>query len=281
MAMAEIPAYAFAPLKRVLNSTLILNELLHLSIDGLGMISNRPRMVEASIKWDRALNNALDRELKEEVAKRWEADLQKANSDAAFTNKECDEEYPLLHAFFLVGAWAALEAGVEDMLVGILVSEPIALVSDVFAKIRVPLSKYEQLDKEERMRLLLSELQRANASGLAQGVNAFERALDAFALSGPVQDTLRDTLWNLNNIRNVIVHRDSRADSRFVENCPSLGFTLGERILVNHKTYSELTREIDHYVIVLMRRLCKRYDAPLPESLGKWANEVFPEETAN
>jgi hypothetical protein len=256
--MAEkIPGYAFKPLHGCLTSIFNLNRLLHLSMRGLGIISRRPWMVERII--------TLTKEAGKEVTEDMEVDLRSANEDAEFTNREIERGYPLLHAFTVVGYWSALESGVEDMLVGVMCNEPSVLEATSFAKIRVPLSKYEQLDKEERMRFLLSELQRNEASGSTQGVNTFENVLDIFGLNGEVDAPTKEGLWKLNNLRNTIVHRNSRADRRLVENCPSLNISIGDHVTVDHNTYESLTESVLNYILILMRRLGTRYDAPVPK----------------
>jgi hypothetical protein len=243
---------------------LTMHKLLHLSIDGLGIVSKRPDMVQRLI--------SLTEQIGDEVTDDLKTDLEKATSNADFVSKEGSRGYPLLHAFTLVGIWAALEAGVEDMLVGILCNEPAVLTTYAFEKIKIPLTKYEQLDKEERMRFLLSEIQREYTSGLAQGVKAFESALYVFNLSGPVDPAIGDALWKINNLRNVIVHRDSRADRRFVENCPFMNLKIGDRVLVDHETFASLSEHVIRYIVVLIRRIGIRYSAPVPPGI----DAIFP-----
>src|SRR2546430_402202 len=45
----KIPDYAFNPLRRCLDSVFITNRLLHLSVNGLQIILNRPQMVQRLI----------------------------------------------------------------------------------------------------------------------------------------------------------------------------------------------------------------------------------------
>jgi hypothetical protein len=255
----RIPDYAFDPLRRCLDSVFITNRLLHLSVNGLQIISNRPQMVQRVI--DLTVQSG------QEVTAELNSDLENATADAAFTRTERDNDFPLLHAYTLVGQWGALEAGIEDMLVGILVNEPKVLEKDDFAKVKIPLSKYELLDQEERMRFLLSEVQRAHSSGIAQGVNTFENVLQVFDLSGPIEEDVRIGLWEMNHMRNVLVHRDSRADLRLTQACPSINLKVGDRVLVNHGRYGYYSNILIDYIRLVICRLGKRYDAPPP----KWA----------
>jgi hypothetical protein len=259
----EIPDYAFKPLRRCLDAIFITNNLLHLSVNGLRIILNKPKMVQRLIDLSIAAGK--------EVTAEMNSDLKNATEDAAFVMNERANDFPLLHAYTFVGQWGALESAIEDMLVGILVHEAKILEKDDFTKIKIPLSKYEVLDKEERMRFLLSEVQRTQNSGIAQGVNTFENVLKVFDLSGPVEEDLRTGLWEMNHVRNVLVHRDARADLRLVQACPSINLKVGERVLINHQKYGYYSNVFIDYIRLLTCRLGKRYNAAPPE----WALPGF------
>jgi hypothetical protein len=111
----KIPDYSFNSFRRCLDSIFIANGLLRLSVNGLQIISNRPQMVQRLID--------LTVKAEQEVTAELKSDLEEATADAAFTRNERDNDFPYLHAYTLVGQWGALEAGIEDMLVGILVNE--------------------------------------------------------------------------------------------------------------------------------------------------------------
>jgi hypothetical protein len=221
-------------------------------------------MVERIIELTRLVGDEITEEMKSDKAQ--------AAEDAAFTTNEREQGFPHLHAYTLVGMWGALEAGVEDMLVGILLHEPALLLKPEFGKIRIPFAKFEELDKEERMRFLLSEVQRGESSGLAQGVTGFENVLQVFDLSGPVTEEIRKPLWEMNHTRNVTVHRDLRADLRLIQACPWVNLKVGDRIFTNHAKVDFFLVGVVNYLIVLVGRLGARYGAPLP----KWAREPFP-----
>jgi hypothetical protein len=250
--MAEkIPAYAIEPLRRCLRSLKTSDELLHISMRGIGIVSNFPKMSQRMIDLTAELGNEITDDLK--------ADLEESKRLANFADDELKNGFPFLHAFATVGAWSTLEVTIEDMLVGILVNEPEILGKPDFAKIRVPLAKYELLDKEERMRLILSELVRAQAATAGQGVNTFESVLQCFELSGEVDEGVRKLLWELNHVRNIIVHRDSYADLRLLHSCPWLHLKTGDRILIDHEKYGSYVETISKYGATLVGRLEKRY----------------------
>jgi hypothetical protein len=252
----KIPNYAIEPLMRCKDSLLYALKMLKLCVDGISIITRRPQMTQRIID--------LTVQVGEEVTPKLKSELKNATEEANFAENELQNGFPFLNAHALVGAWGSLEAAVEDMLVNILVNEPKSLEKEEFAKIRVPLPKFEALDKEDRMRFLLGEVQRARAVGIVQGVDAFEKSLQPFGLTGMVDEDSKKMLWEMNHLRNVIVHRDSLADVHLVQACPWLNLKLGDRVLVNDEKYGLCSDAVFEYLKILARRLAERYGALPP-----------------
>ena len=253
----KIHEYARKPLRRCLESLLNSLKVLHLCMRGISMVTATPRMIQRVID----LTVQVGRDVTADV----ESDLEMATKEADFAESERKNGFPFLHAYSLVGAWGALEAAVEDMVVGILANEPEALDKEEFAKIRVPLSKFEVLDREDRIRFLVSEVERTLSVGAGQGVDTFEKLLQVIGLSGTVEGDTKKMLWEMNHVRNVIVHRDSLADLRLVQACPWLNLKVGDHVPINHQKYGLYHDAEFAYVKVLVRRLAERYGAPVPD----------------
>jgi hypothetical protein len=199
------------------------------------------------------------------------ASLERARKAAEFAAKECDTGFPLLHDFTLVGMWGAFEAAIEDVIVAILSNEPALLRADPFAKIRIPLAEFEALEKEDRMRILLRELQRTLRSDQRQGVTGFEAILGAVGLSGEIKDAVKESIWEMNHARNVIVHRRSCVDRTFVAACPKLGVRIGDRIPINHDLLGRYVSSLAAYATEIIYRIGTRYGVemgPRSESIS-------------
>jgi hypothetical protein len=197
--------------------------------------------------------------------------LERARRDAEFAAKECDTGFPLLHEFTLVGMWGAFEAAIEDVIVAILSNEPALLCADQFAKIRIPLSEFETLEKEDRMKILLRELQRTLRSDQRQGVSCFEAVLGVVGLSGEIKEAVREDIWEMHHARNVIVHRRSCADRTFVAACPKLGVRIGDRIPIDHDLLGRYVNSLAIYATEIIYRIGTRYGVdmgPKPESIS-------------
>jgi hypothetical protein len=242
-----LPAYVADPLLGFLDYWKESERLLHAAIQGISMLTAMPKAVEALAKAGRLGESDP-----------YSESLEKARAAADFAEKERARGFPLLHAHALVGAWGAFEAAVEDTVVGILVNEPAALGNEALARVRVPVAEFELLDKEDRMRLLLTEAQRSRASGRG-GVDVFESLLEFVGLSGSVEPAVKDTIWELHHVRNVIVHRGSRADRRLVRDCPWMGLKVGDKVIVTHEALGKYTKALCEYTLVVARRMRKHY----------------------
>jgi hypothetical protein len=221
--------------------------VLQLSIKGIIQISRQMPLLEAldNLERVRAENSGKPIEPK---------DFKDARIEAEFARQEIEKEFPLLNAHSLVTIWSALEALFEDVLVAHIINRPEILKEDAFQKTRIPLATYEQLNQEDKARLLLYELQRGLSSEQRLGLDCFESLLKIVGLAGKVEDSIRRDIYELQQLRHTIVHRASLADRKLVEACPWLKLTSGERILISHDQYRRLITSVQKYVTVVIER---------------------------
>jgi hypothetical protein len=254
---SNIPIYTGEPLMGFLENQKVVFQLLHLCVTGMAALQEIPHYMDMFIKGGYQYRQDLsDVEAKIEYEKE-HAEFQQV---AALANQEETRGFPLLYAHTLVSLWGALEFAVEDVLVGILCNEPQVLKEPCFSKLKVFVSDFENLDRDERMRLILSEMSRDRGAGRrSQGVDHFEYILAPFGLSGPVEDDVKTCFWTMHNLRNVIVHRFSIADSRLVEACPWLNLKSGEPVIITRKQLEDFRKALCIYVNYLARRLAIRY----------------------
>jgi hypothetical protein len=252
----RLPDYVREPVIGCIDSLHYMLMLLAISARGIGTVSRYPEMVQRVIdlklEAKKLGSTKPEYEVTDDLKHKEEADKL-----GKFAADEVKNGFPFLHAFVTVGVWGILEVVVEDVLLGILLNEPASRDKDEIAKIRIPLSKYEDLDKEERMRFVLAELSRGNAP--AQGISGFETLLRVFDLSGEVDETVKKNLWEMNHVRNVILHRGSYADSRLVQSCPWMGLKVGDRVLIDHERFGRYFDAANAYNKALQHRLDKRY----------------------
>lgn len=252
-----MPEWALEPMKRFMKYGEESHTLLHMSMRGILVLRGMPRVVEVLAKV---------RSLDDDKSDDPRTELEEAQKIAKLAETENERRFPLLHAHSLIGMWAAFEASVEDMLVGFLINDPNVLENDVFRKIRIRLGEFELLEKEERMRFLLSEFERNQSAGRKQGVDRFEMLLEPFGLSGAIDAEIKKNIREMHHIRNVLVHRAGKADRRIVEGCPWLGLSLGQNVTVSPEAMSRYEHSLVRYMTELIYRCGPKFGVDLRPS---------------
>jgi len=121
------------------------------------------------------------------------------------------------------------------------------------------------LERDERMRLLVQELRRGQALDQTQGIDGLERLLSHIGLSGEVKAETKKAMWEIQNIRNVIVHRGSIADRRLIKHCPWTGLKVGDEVKVSHTDIHKYDTALHDYILTIIRRLAAKYDVAIDE----------------
>jgi hypothetical protein len=191
----------------------------------------------------------------EPVAEDREQRLEEARKRAEFAQQETERGFPLLHAHSLVGIWGALEVFVREMIVAWLLNVPEALASEELSNIKVPLALFERLSPPERMEALVDELDRHMHASLRAGVSRFEYLLKPLGLAGHVRSSRRRALHEMHQLRNAIVHARGIADRRLVEQCPQLGYRVGDPIRVTLEGYTEYYVQALYYELDILDRV--------------------------
>jgi hypothetical protein len=246
------PTYATEPLHRFTEYADSATQLIRVSMRAIHATRSTPRLIRAIGK------------VKKYAVPEWDdtdhnSQLQQADDDAKFAEEQCAAGFPLLQEFTLVGFWGAFEAFVEDLVIGIISNEPEHLRAEPFAKVRIPLAEFETLGKDDRMRMLLRELQRTLRADQRRGVNSFEAILNSVNLSGPVPEEFREAIWEMHHVRNLIVHRGSCVDRTFADACPRVSVKVGGRIKVSHEQLSHYVIALFEYGAIVADRINNRY----------------------
>jgi hypothetical protein len=260
-----LPTYASAPLRRFSAYLKESDRLLHLSMRGISMLRAMPDVLEALAPWneDSSEVTKLDKSVSDDETHPMKTEIETAKEEAGFAEKEVTSGFPLLHAHTLVGLWSAVEASIEDMLVAILLNEPVALESPVFSKLRVSLAEFERFGRAERMRFLLSEILRLPGNGGKQGADRFEVLLEPFGLSGPIEADVKKLMWEAHHLRNIIVHRAGFPDQRFITACPWVKVRPKEPVQITHIALRDYGVALAQYLLTIAHRLGVRYDVDI------------------
>lgn len=278
----DLPNYAADPLRRFLECMRACERLVHMSMEGISMLRGVPKILEVLERVRPLIESANEESANEALTasgpRKVLTRLERARAEADFAQKECDDGFPLLHAHTLMGLWGAFEAAIEDMVVGILSNESELLKEPAIGRLRMSVAEYETLDKEERMRAILGEIQRNVSSGAKEsGVGIFQSVLEKIGLAGQVPGDLSKTMWEIQNVRNCLVHRSGIADRRLITNCPWLNLKIGDSVVVKHGELARYVAAMCEYVVVLSLRLGARYGVDVQARIDSVHSKKDPE----
>ncbi len=195
-------------------------------------------------------------------------ELEEAAATAAYAKAQLAAGFPDVQAAALVSYWSALEAFVEDLAVLLLDKDPDALRLDSVSAVKVSLSDYESLDREERLRLVVRELSRTSKADLRQGATKLNAVLEMLGVSGSLDEATRRTLFEMGHVRNVVVHRAGVADRRLVDNCPWLSLSRGAQVILTRRDTERFEHATFQYLRGLWRQLHDRANIPWLERYG-------------
>ena len=232
-----IPQWAKEPLNRAVDQLEQIQQVLHLSTRGMTMLRATPRVVEVLVKQGQSERESLE-------AARYEAEL---------AGREVENDFPVVHGQALIALVAMFEAFVKDFAAAWMRNRQEVLVHEDIAKLRFKLGDYLPLADDERLEYIAERLDE-NLPPSLRGVSRVEAFLSPLGLSGEVADETRKTIFELHNVRNVLVHRKGEADRRFVDACPWMGYEIGDDIRVTHTDFERyITAQHDYLEEIIHR----------------------------
>ncbi len=240
--------WAIEPFNELMDRTEHQGQLLHLSMKGISLLCAVPRVVEV-------LGEVDGRE--QEPSGRISID--QAKSEAAFAQREINEGFPLLHAFAALGLWSSLETAVRLFAVRWMQNQESAMQIEPIQKIKVRICEYESLQGEDRFFYILERLEQEASIPQRLGVNRFEAVLQLFGLSGLVPDSVQRDLFELNQIRNCLMHRSGKADRRLMEACPWLNLQRGQTVFIDHRTVGRYFQAVVTYATEVICRIGEHF----------------------
>ncbi len=261
-----IPQWATEHFHQFLDHQKDLATVLHLSMSGISMLRGRHHAIKVLAEVDGRLQDE-------------EENLKRASRERDLAQREIDNDFPLLHEQATVALWSALEALVRSFAATWLANSPGAWQKDAVRKLRVRLGEYEALDPADRCLWAIDLLDQETSGPLKHGLGRFEGLLETFQLHGPVREECRKKLFELSQVRHVVVHRRGKADRRLVNACPWLQVKPGDQIRISHVTWREYNDAVSDYVLELIQRVrvafgLARYEPEKPDGAADAARKV-------
>ncbi|MBK5260442.1 MAG: hypothetical protein JJE51_12695 [Thermoanaerobaculia bacterium] len=163
-------------------------------------------------------------------------------------------DYPLLHAQAVILLWTGLEALVRDFLATWLENVEASRTIEPLRRTKVRLGELESLSGREKYLFMIDSLEETLGSRRSAGIERFEVLFRALGMSSPIPAEVTQPLFELANVRHVLVHRRGIVDRKFAELLPQLSYRPEDELKIDHAIYHRFYDAVDLYVHELIQR---------------------------
>ena len=248
----KLPEWITNHFKESLNSHELLMQITDISAHGISVLRGMPKIVK--VLADVAGNSDQPDTMKK---------LARAQKAAELASTEVEKDFPVLHGLAVVAIWSWMEHFVKGFVALWLMHRRDALDVPAVQKLRVRLGEYLRLQKAEQAQFLVELLEQEIASSLKSGASRFESLLQPFGLSFQLPEDCGETLFELQQIRNAIAHRNGRADRRLRSDCPWLKLKINQPVLVSRKMLDTYSEAAGKFLLALLYQVGDVYSVDL------------------
>ena len=257
----KLPEWITDHFKESLDSHELLIQIIDISAHGISVLRGMPKIVKVLADVEGSSDHP-------EVVNK----LERAQKEAELAIMEADRDFPVLHGLAVVALWSWMEHFVKGFVALWLLHRRDALDVPAVQKLRVRLGEYLQLQKTEQAQFLVELLEQELASSPKRGSTRFESLLQPFGLSFQLPDGCGETLFELQQIRNAIAHRNGRADRRLRSDCPWLKLKINQPVLVSRKMLDAYSGAAGESLLYLPYRVGDIYSVDLRPTGGEAPN---------
>jgi len=176
------------------------------------------------------------------------------NEMRPFAAQELGSGMSYLNSLMVVRLLTVVETVVADAVVWVLQTRPDLMTRTGVRKIEGPLVDFVAASEGERAEFLASALAQETRAPLKVGVGRFEVLLEVVDLGGEVKAPGRRAMLELVEVRNIVVHRNGRADAKFLERCPWIEASVGRQLVIKDEMLRRYATAATYYVLELVRR---------------------------
>lgn len=250
----KLPEWARSCFKEYLDAHSTFIEIARLAETGIMMHTAIPNAVRvlAKIGADGLPDN-------EEERRR----LMRANQDAEFAKSEIDAGFPLLRGFFVVAIWSWMEDFTKGLVASWFIHQPSSINSPAVSKIKFRVGDYHTLTRTERAYFLVDALEHEQASALKRGLSRFNNLLEAIGLNCPLPEESRKILYELQQVRNNLAHRNGKCDRKLSMECPWLKLRVGERVTLSSDMMEAYMGVASEFLLLLLWEVGDRFGVDL------------------
>ena len=170
-------------------------------------------------------------------------------------NGEEKSGYSFLLAGATINTYTYLEAAIHSLVIGYIQSAEKGGDHPVLQSIQVPYAAFRSLSEEEQWAYLYDQYERAVGAGLKQGIRRFESLLEPLGFSGPRSEAVDDVIYELAQVRHLLLHKGGLVDKKFTEACPWYASQLGRKLTITPEMFDNYNHAVMEYISILMKRI--------------------------
>jgi hypothetical protein len=263
----KVPDWITGHFEEYFESIKNLSRIISISERGISVFRGMPRVLKALANAkavESAFNKSSQLDTSEVRASLKEGEMERAEAEAALAQREVETGFPVLRGLAVVAFWSWIENFAREFAVLWLVNRKDSYSSPSLGNVKVRLGEYLQLSPSDRAHYIVQALEQNTALPLKRGVTRLDCLFDAFGLaSTPVPDGSSTTIFELQQVRNAVAHRNGRADRQLKLTCPWLKVKLGKPIPISHKMLGRYMDACMHYWLVRFYDVGDRYGVDL------------------
>lgn len=184
-----------------------------------------------------------------------------------YLEKEMKNNYSYLYNLSSIRLWGIIETAVDDFVQHTIETDSSVREMETLKKVQGPLVDFINMSQSDQSLFLLDSLKRSIKASSKLGIGRFESILACINHDGAVSEVVRTTLFELSEIRNVLVHKNGKADLRIIKNCPWLALSQGMSIHINEKRFNNYKLAVTWYILELTNRRTKFIGEEIDEYL--------------
>lgn len=258
----RLPTWATDFFEASLDRQQQLMDVIEISAVGIAGLKGMPRLIEVLA------------EVKDQEAESYTKRLELAKRRAALAHSEEEANFSTLHGFGTMAIWSWLESFVIDLAVLWVAKRPSSLKGVESVKVKVSVADMVKLKGTDKARYLVEQLDREASGPLRSGFNRFEQLLKAVGLAVNLPKEHRDTLFELQKVRNCLAHRHGYADQKLKSECPWLDVKVGRPVEVTRAMMSSYGVASTNLLLECIYSAGKQYGIDVKERVERRNREA-------
>lgn len=163
--------------------------------------------------------------------------------------------YSFLLTQATINTYCYLEAAIKSMVTGYFSSGEKLSGIEALSSIQVPFAAFRSLSEDEQLDYLYQQYEARVGAGLKVGVKRFEVLLEPLGFSGPRSEAVDDGIYELAQVRSLLLYRNGVVDKKFTEACPWFSSQLGRKLLITPEMFDNYNNAVMEYVAILIKRI--------------------------